>query len=327
MKTHNANSAFVATLAKEVASRVKSGKVLLIGRPNVGKSTFLNNLIGQKVAITSPKPQTTRFPIKALYEDERGKIIFVDTPGIFSPRGKPATGWSLSQILNQSSLREINDEVDLVIYMIDHTRRRDFEEAKVIGIVRKINKPKILVINKVDLQEKTYLPQYKFLEDEIPLVFQISALKNLHIKPLINKIFELLPEEPTSHPQGVQAQQALPEGENENRVYPLLNMDSKTFISELIREKVFLMMGEEIPYTTTAIVDEIKEKGGKIIYIKARILTTNDRHKGMLIGAEGRKIKEIGSYARKEIALATGKIIYLDLTVETDPHWQEVYYS
>src|SRR3989338_212441 len=103
---------------------MKEGKVLLVGRPNTGKSTFINNLIGQKVSITSPKPQTTRFPIKALFQDERGKIIFIDTPGIFSPRGKPATGWSLSQILNQSSLREINDEVDLVIYMIDHTRRR-----------------------------------------------------------------------------------------------------------------------------------------------------------------------------------------------------------
>jgi len=109
--------------------------------------------------------------------------------------------------------------------------------------------------------------------------------------------------------------------------YPLLNMDSKTFIAELIREKVFIMMGQEIPYTTTAIVDEIKEKGKRIIVIKARILTTNARHKKMLIGAGGRKIKEIGSYARKEIALATGKKIYLDLTVETDPHWQEIYSS
>ncbi|OGK40278.1 GTPase Era [Candidatus Roizmanbacteria bacterium RIFCSPLOWO2_01_FULL_35_13] len=305
-------------------STFKQGKVLLIGRPNVGKSTFLNNLIGQKVAITSPKPQTTRFPIKALYEDERGKIIFVDTPGIFSQRGTPAAGWSLSQNINQSSLKEINDEVNLVIYMIDHTRRRDFEEAKVIGIVRKINKPKILVINKVDLQEKTYLPQYKFLEDEIPLVFQISALKKLHIKPLIQKVFDLLPEVPTNNDESKKNTT----DEMENKAgYPLLNMDSKTFIAELIREKVFIMMGQEIPYTTTAIVDDIKEKGKQIIVIKARILTTNTRHKKMLIGAAGRKIKEIGSYARKEIALATGKIVYLDLIVETDPHWQEVYYG
>jgi len=304
---------------------MKNGKVLLIGRPNVGKSTFLNNLIGQKVAITSPKPQTTRFPIKALYEDERGKIIFVDTPGIFSQKGRPAAGWSLSQKINQSSLKEINDEVDLVIYMIDHTRRRDFEEAKVIGIVRKIAKPKILVINKIDIQDKTYLPQYKFLEDEIPYVFQISALKKLHMKPLIQKIFDLLPD--VHHPQGVPQAQHHPEGESEKRIYPLLNIDSKTFISELIREKVFLMMGEEIPYTTTAIVDEIAERKNGVMYIKARILTTNDRYRRMLIGAKARKIKEIGGYARKEIALATSKKVYLDLTVETDPNWQKIYYS
>ena len=303
---------------------MKLGKVLLIGRPNVGKSTFLNNLIGQKVAITSPKPQTTRFPIKALFEDERGKIIFVDTPGIYSPRGRPSAGWDLSQSINQKTLQTLNEEIDVVIYMIDHTRRRDFEEAKVIGIVRKINKPKILVINKIDLQEKTYLPQYKFLEEEIPDVFQISALKKLHIKPLINRIFDLLPE--STHPQGVQNQQALPEGENEKRIYPLLNIDSKTFVAELIREKVFLMMGEEIPYTTTAIVDQITERKNGMIYIKARILTTNERYRKMLIGSGARKIKEIGSYARKEIALATGKKIFLDLKVETDPHWQEIYY-
>lgn len=298
---------------------MKIGRVLLIGRPNVGKSTFINNLIGQKVAITSPKPQTTRFPIKALYEDERGRIVFVDTPGIFSPKGRPAGGWDLSQKINQSSLREINHEIDLVLYMIDHTRRRDFEEAKVIGIVRKINKPKILVINKVDLQDKTYLPQYKFLEEEIPLVFEISSLKKLHLKPLIDKIFELLPEEK-------QTDNREPLTEN-IAGYPLLNMDSKNFISELIREKVFIMMGQEIPYTTTAIVEEIKEKNRMTILIKAKILTTNDRHKAMIIGAGGRKIKEIGSYARKEIALATGKIIHLELTVETDPHWQTIYYS
>ena len=316
---------------KEELPTKKEGKVLLIGRPNVGKSTFVNNLIGQKVSITSPKPQTTRFPIKALYEDERGKIIFTDTPGIFSPKGRPSGGWNLSQKINQKTFEEINDEIDLVLYMIDHTRRRDFEEAKVIGVVRKINKPKILVVNKVDLQEKTYLPQYKFLEEEIPFVFQISARNKTHIKPLMDKVFELLPEEKQRLSEGSKSEtidNEYFETKLENKVgYPLLNMDSKSFISEIIREKVFLMMGEEIPYTTTALVDEITERKNRILYIKAKILTTETRHKKMLIGAGGRKIKEIGSFARKEISLATGKKVFLDLTVETDPHWQEVYYS
>lgn len=300
---------------------MKSGKVLLIGRPNVGKSTFLNNLIGQKVAITSPKPQTTRFPIRAVYKDERGEIVFVDTPGIF---GKAKD--SLSEKINKQTLRTINEDVDVVVYMLDHTRKRDFEEARVLGIVRKLKPAKILVVNKIDDQEKSYLPQYFFLKEEFPDYFEISALLNKHMKPLVNRLFELLPTTP-----GVEEQSGKTPGvsESEERIhgYPLLNMDSKTFIAELIREKVFLMMGEEIPYTTTVIVDEIATRKKKMTYIKARILTTDTRYKKMLIGHEGRKIKEIGSYARKEIALATGRNIFLDLTVETDPHWQEVYYA
>lgn len=287
---------------------MKEGKVLLIGRPNVGKSTFVNNCIGQKVAITSPKPQTTRFPIKAVYEDERGKLIFVDTPGII---GK--TEDYLSRRINEKTLTVLKENVDVIVYMVDHTRKRDFEESKVLGLVRKLNKPKILVINKIDDQEKTFLPQYKFLEDEFPYVFQISAIQNAHTKPLLDKIFEFIPEVKVSE---------IPS----DLTYPILNIDSKIFISELIREKVFLMMGEEIPYTTTAIIDEISERNNGIMYIKARILTNQERYKQMLIGAGGRKIKEIGSYARKEISLAIGKKVYLDLTIDVDPHWQEVYY-
>jgi len=279
-----------------------------MGRPNVGKSTFVNNLIGQKVAITSPKPQTTRFAIKALYEDERGKIIFVDTPGIF---GKAED--ALSKRINERTLAAIHEDVDLVVYMIDHTRKRDFEEARVLGLVRKIEKPKILVINKVDLQEKSFLPQYKFLEDEFTMVYQISAINRMHMGPLLDKIFEFIPEKTTDE---------IPK----DLVYPIINLDSHTFLSELIREKVFLMMGEEIPYRSTVVIDQVAERENKTTYIKARILTTEDRYKKMIIGTGGRKIKEIGSYARKEIALAINKKVYLDLTVDTDPHWQETYY-
>ncbi len=288
---------------------MKEGTVLLVGRPNVGKSTFVNNLIGQKVAITSPKPQTTRFTIKAVYEDERGKIIFTDTPGIF---GKAED--NLSKKINHRTLATINESVDLVLYMIDHTRKRDFEEAKVLGIVRKLKAPKILVVNKIDVLENSYLPEYRFMEEEFSKVFYISALEKKHMGPLLDEIF--------SHLKVVKKSQI-----NEKLVYPLLNLDSYTFIGELIREKIFLMMGEEIPYTTAAIVDEIAERKGNLTYIKARILTTDDRYKSMLIGAKGRKIKEIGAYARKEIELATKRKVFLDLTVETDPHWQETYYS
>jgi len=287
---------------------MKQGKVLLIGRPNVGKSTFLNNLIGQKVAITSPKPQTTRFPIWALFEEERGQIIFVDTPGIF---GKAED--FLSKKINENTLKIINEEVDVIVYMVDQTRKKDFEEAKVLGIVRKLKKPKILVVNKIDSAEKSYLPQYKFLEEEFKDFFYISGLNKTHVKPLLDKIFEYLPEIDDKE-------------KYKTPVFAGLNLNSRIFIAELIREKVFLMMGEEIPYTVTVIVDEIAERKNNITYIKARILTTNDRYKKMLIGASGRKIKEIGSFARKEIALAINRKVYLDLKVETDSHWMEIYF-
>jgi GTP-binding protein Era len=134
------------------------------------------------------------------------------------------------------------------------------------------------------------------------------------VKPLLDKIFEYLPEVDDKE-------------KYKTPVFAGLNLNSRIFIAELIREKVFLMMGEEIPYTVTVIVDEIAERKNNITYIKARILTTNDRYKKMLIGASGRKIKEIGSFARKEIALAINRKVYLDLKVETDPHWMETYYS
>jgi GTPase len=289
---------------------IKIGKVLLVGRANVGKSTFVNNIIGQKVAITSPKPQTTRFSIRALYEEQRGQIIFVDTPGIV---GKAKD--YLSKRINEKTLQILNENVDLVVYMVDATRKRDFEESKVLGLVRKINKPKILVINKIDDPGQSFLPQYKFLEDEFKDIFEISAINNMHTKPLLDKIFEYLPEKNSFSEE-------LPP----DLVYPIINLDSKIFLGELIREKIFLMMGEEIPYTTTVMVDQILERKNGVTYIKARILTTNDRYKGMLIGKDGRKIKEIGSYARKEIALAINKKVFLDLNIEVDPHWQEMYY-
>ena len=291
-------------------SQLKRGKVLLIGRPNVGKSTFVNNLIGQKVAITSPKPQTTRFSIRAMYEEERGQIVFVDTPGIF---GKAQD--LLAKKINQRAMSIISEKVDLVIYMIDPTRKRDFEEAKILGIVRKLKAPKILVLNKIDGVEAKFLPQYKFLEEEFENIFYISALYSKHFKPLIDKIFELIPAGSTTEINS----------EFKKNQYPLLNLDSKTFISELIREKIFLDMGEEIPYTTV-IVDEITARNEKLTYIKARILTTTLRYKKMIIGKGALRIKEIGWMARKEIALATGKKIYLDVTVEIDPHWQETYF-
>lgn len=282
---------------------MKSGIVAIIGRPNVGKSTLLNHVLGQKVSITSPKPQTTRFSLQAVYEDGRGQIIFVDTPGIF---GKVDD--QLGQRINVSAEESLKEGVDLVVYMIDHTRERDFEENKVLGIVRKAKCPKILVINKIDVKIPTHIVQYKFMEDEFDAVVEISAFEHRNIPTLMDTIFDFLPE-------------GKPMVDTSTLVQPALNLDSKTFISECIREKAYLFLRKEVPYTITTVVDENTERPNGTIYIKARILTSADRYKAMIIGKNGAMIKEISQASRKELETASNKKIFLDLTVETDPHW------
>jgi len=291
---------------------MKEGIVLLVGRPNVGKSTFLNNLVGQKVSITSPKPQTTRFPIRVLSKHAEGRLLFVDTPGIF---GKAQD--YLSKKINRETMEAVKKSVDIVLYMVDQSRARDFEESKVLGIVREVNCPNtFLVINKIDIQEPSFLAQYLFLQDEVKKTFSISALSHKHFKPLIDYIFEILPEreEEGSHVM-------------EDSPFPLQNMDSHTYMAEVIREKVFLYTGQEVPYTTTVVVDVIEERQFNLTYIKARLLTTEDRYKRMLIGKNGSKIKELGRLARKEIELIINRKVYLQLDVEVDSHWQSVLYE
>lgn len=284
---------------------MKVGVVCLIGRPNVGKSTLLNVILGHKVSITSPKPQTTRFSIQAVYEEERGQIVFVDTPGIF---GKVED--ALAKKINPRAEESVEQGVDVVLYMVDHTRERDFEENKALGIVRKIKAPKIMVINKIDVKHPDYSVQYKFMEEEFDAVVEVSALEGKHIKTLMDTIFSFLPE-----------------GEKfvnrEAMDQPGLNIDSTTFIAEIIREKAFLFLRREVPYSLTAVVDEKTERPNGSLYIKARILTTQDRYKGMIVGKQGAMVKEISMAARKELEVASGKKVYLELTVDVDPHWME----
>lgn len=282
---------------------MKAGVVALVGRPNVGKSTLLNTLLGQKVSITSPKPQTTRFPIQAVYEEERGQIVFMDTPGIFSKVKD-----QVAARINLRTEETIDRGVDVIVYMVDHTRERAEEENRVLGIVRKTKTPKILVINKVDVKSPSHIVQYRFMEEEFDKVLSISALMNKHIPILLDAIFEYLPEgKPIVNTEGL--------------VQPGLNLDSKMFISEIIREKAFLNLRREVPYAITAVVDDIEEKDNGVTYIKARLLTSADRYKGMIIGKNGEMIKEISMAARKELEVAANKKVYLELTVETDPHW------
>lgn len=284
---------------------MKAGVVCLVGRPNVGKSTLLNNILGQKVSITSPKPQTTRVNLEAVYEDDRGQIVFVDTPGIF---GKVVD--SLSKRINPRAEEALLRHVDVVLYMIDHTRDRDFEENKTIGIVRKIKAPKILVINKSDVRSPSFVVQYKFLEEEFDRTIEISALHRKNLNTLLAAIFELLPEGKSMV-------------DTKGLVQPGLNIESKTFLAEIIREKAFLFLRREVPYRITAVVDEVIERDNGTLYIKARILTTDDRYKAMIIGKGGRQIREISMASRKELETARNKKVFLELTVETDKHWLE----
>lgn len=285
----------------------KSGTVALLGRPNAGKSTLLNAILKQKVSITSPKPQTTQFSVQAVYEDpstslraSRGQIVFTDTPGIFAKTDNPR-----AHDINLTAEHSLKDGIDVVVYVIDKTRERGIEENKVLGIVRKVDMPKILVINKTDKRHPDFIEQYLFMKDEFDATIELSARTGTNLNILLDTIFTFLPE----------GEKLV---EKSGMATPLLNMNSKLFLEEMIREKAFLRLRRELPYAIRVTVDDITEKPQKgMTVITARILAPR-RYKKMIIGSGGAKIKEIGMMARRELELATNRKIYLGLTVEEE---------
>ncbi|MEK7188411.1 MAG: GTPase Era, partial [Patescibacteria group bacterium] len=298
-----------STSLRASINHMKTGTVALIGRPNVGKSTLVNNLVGHKVAITSPKPQTTQFPIYAVLElpphsifqgqalKNGAQIVFVDTPGIFAKAPR--------KDINLEAERVLKEQIDIVLYIIDHTRKRGIEENRVLGILRKIQKPKILVINKIDKEKPSFRSDYLFMEDEFDSVVEVSALKNKNLPILLSEILRYLHEG-----EKIVVREDMPT--------PAMNLDSKLYIAENIREKAFLVLRDELPYSVRVVVDEVIKRDNGIFYIKARLLTNKERYKKMIIGAGGARIKIIGSMARKELELATGQKVYLDLKVEAE---------
>lgn len=279
---------------------LKSGLVVLVGRSNVGKSTLLNALVGTKLAITSIKPQTTRRLTQGVLNHENGQAVFVDTPGYFTESRSPITGKLVNKI--HQALQGVN----LILYIVDPTRQIGSEERHLQAILRKVEIPKILVINKIDLpvKELPFLEDFRALNTEFVQTIEISALKNKHLKSLINLIFEHLLEGEPLYPAN-----------------QITDIDGRFFVSEIVREKIFNTMGDEIPYTTAVEIEKIEQKP-EILVIEAVILTTSPRYKKMIIGQGARKIKEIGATARKELEIIMNQKVYLDLRVEVDKDWE-----
>lgn len=289
----------------------KIGKVVILGRPNTGKSTLLNAIMSQKVAITSPLPQTTRKNSRVLFSDRRGEIIFSDTPGIIGKIND-----LVGKRINREAPKEL-DKADVILCLVDISRPKNEEENKVIGLVRKAKAKKILVYNKMDIafDSKDHLAEYNYLEEEFDRVITISAIKEKNIKSLLNEIFDLLPEKENKELK--YNIELMSEGNK-----PKMGMNSKEYVAEIIREKAYLFLREEVPYSMTVVVNEIIDKK-KLLLIKATIFTTADRYKKMIIGRGGKKIKEIGYNARKELELMSERKIFLELRVEIDQHWPE----
>ena len=280
---------------------MKVGNVSIVGRPNVGKSTLTNALIGLKVAITSDKPQTTRNNIRGIYNDEDSQIIFLDTPGIHKPKSK------LGKYLNKSSYSSL-DEADLVLFMVNAKEKLGTGDEFVLEKVKEANKPVFLIINKVDLIKKEdligiineYNELYKF--DEI---IPISALKEKNIEELIKTIKKYLPD-----------------GE---RIYDedeYVDKPVKFLVAELIREKVLRKTNEEVPHAVTVVVENYEENKTSV-HINALVIVERESLKKILVGHSGTMIKEIGIDARKDIEELVNKRVYLELLVKTVNNWRD----
>jgi GTP-binding protein Era len=288
----------------EQAANLKSGFAVLVGRTNVGKSTLLNALVGTKIAIVTPKPQTTRDTYHGIVNRPEGQIVFVDTPGIFKTQpSKLVTNL-------HHKIRDAIEGIDVIVHVADPTRSLGVEDQRVSELVSRVPHPKILVLNKFDLPSRPFYETWLERGPKYSSVIEVSALTGRNVELVIQAIFRHLTVGPAQYPQG-----------------QVTNVTNEFWIAELIREKLYLKTNQEVPYTATIQVETVedrKDKSGKpLVYIKAVILTTDDRHQRMLIGQGARKIKDIGSFARKELEVAMNKKVFLDLDVLVDEEWME----
>lgn len=284
--------------------KYKSGFVTLIGRPNVGKSTLMNQLIGQKIAITSNKPQTTRNRIQTVYTDERGQVIFLDTPGIHKAKNK------LGEYMVNIAQRTMS-EVDLVLWLVEPTTFIGAGEQHIAEQLKKVKTPIILVINKIDTVKKeeilTFIAAYKDMIDFAEII-PVSALKGENTKELLNVIYQYIPEGPQYYDEDT-----------------VTDQPERQIVAELIREKALRLLDDEIPHGIAVSIDRMKERPGKgtMIDIDATIVCERDSHKGIIIGKGGSKLKQIGTQARTEIEGLLDCKVNLQLWVKVKKDWRD----
>ena len=313
----------------------KCGLAVLVGRTNVGKSTLLNALVGTKIAIVTPKPQTTRESIHGIVHRPEGQIVFVDTPGIF--KTQPS---KLVQNLHHK-VRDALEGIDVIVHVVDPTRSIGPEDNMVNSLVDHVVQPRILCLNKLDLPDRHY--RESWLEragavvaaarpatavvpaanapgaaetaattpaSKYASVIEVSALKEKNIELIIQAIFRLLPVGPPQYPAG-----------------QVTNATNEFWVTEVIREKIYLQTSQEVPYTAAVqieLMQDRKDKQGQpLVYIKAVILTTDERYQRMLIGQHAKRIKSIGSAARREFEVALNQKVFLDLDVLVDEDWMD----
>lgn len=281
----------------------KSGFVTIIGRPNVGKSTLLNQIVGEKIAIMSSKPQTTRHKITAMYNDDQAQIVFVDTPGIHKPKNK------LGDYMVNSAKSAVKD-VDVVIIMMDNSLTIGPGDQYILDFAKETGVKAILVINKVDLLKpeefKVLYDRYAEL-DFVDEVFGLSAIKGNGVKELVDTIKSRLPEGPKFFPDD-----------------HFTDQTERVIVAELIREKVLLYIDDEIPHGVAVEVQKMKKRKDKDLYdIEADIICEKKSHKGIIIGKEGRKLKGIGKSARQDIERLLEAKVNLQLWVKIREGWRD----
>ena len=282
----------------------KSGFVSIVGRPNVGKSTLMNNVVGEKIAIMSNKPQTTRNTIQAVYTDEDCQIVFLDTPGIHKPKNK------LGEFMVKSATDAFKN-VDLVLFVVDDSKKIGPGDRKIIEDLKGIKTPVILVLNKIDKLEEAELFELMHLyskEEVFKEIVPISALKGRNVNELLKVIGKYLEEGPKYFPD-----------------YMITDQPERVLVSELIREKVLHYLNDEVPHGVAVEVERMKSRNDKdIVDISAVIYCERDSHKGIIIGKNGRKLKGIGKSAREDMELLLGSKINLQLWVKVKENWRNL---